>query len=72
MELGVISAGSWIIIIFFVIIPILLFIIALIDVLGKTFRTKKDKFIWIAVILIFPVLGAILYFLIGRPRKISG
>jgi hypothetical protein len=47
------------------IIPLLLFIFALVDVLrGPTIG--NNKIIWVLVILLVPCLGPILYFLIGR------
>jgi hypothetical protein len=46
-----------------------LWIIALIDILRSEFR-GNDKIVWILVVIFFPILGSILYFLMGRPGKI--
>lgn len=47
-----------------------LVLVALIDVLRNDFKAN-DKLIWTVVILLAPILGAILYFLIGRKQKIE-
>jgi hypothetical protein len=49
----------------FLIIPI----IALVDVLRNEF-TGNNKIIWVLVILLSWIIGAILYFFIGRNQKI--
>ncbi|TFH26359.1 MAG: hypothetical protein E4H10_07210 [Bacteroidia bacterium] len=54
-------------IIFFV---ILLPIIALISVLMNDFR-GNDKILWVLIIIFLPFLGSLLYFLIGRDKRIN-
>ncbi|TMI80032.1 MAG: PLDc_N domain-containing protein [Bacteroidetes bacterium] len=46
-----------------------LWIIALVDILRSEFR-GNDKVIWVIVVIFFPFLGSILYFIFGSPRKI--
>lgn len=46
-----------------------LWIIALVDILRSDFR-GNDKVVWVIVVIFFPFLGSILYFLVGRSRKI--
>lgn len=46
----------------------IMWLIALIDILRSEF-TGYNKIIWILVVLFIPLLGAILYFLIGRKQK---
>ena len=46
-----------------------LWIIALVDILRSEFR-GNDKVVWVLVVIFFPFLGSILYFLVGRSRKI--
>lgn len=55
----------------FLIFPIFLIIpvIALIDILKNDFK-GNDKIIWVLVILFLGIIGAILYFFIGRSQKI--
>ncbi len=46
-----------------------LFLISLIDILRNKFE-KNNKLIWFVSIIIVPLLGPILYFLIGRKQKV--
>ena len=48
---------------------LLLPLIALIDILRSDFQ-GNNKLVWVIVVIFFNVLGAILYFLIGRDQKI--
>ncbi|MCM4154866.1 hypothetical protein DHD80_02505 [Gramella sp. AN32] len=48
---------------------LLLPLIALIDLLRNEF-TRNNKIIWLLVILLFPLLGAILYFVMAGKQKI--
>jgi len=62
--------GVWqLIIILFVLLAFLLPLIALIDILRNEF-TNSNKLIWVLVVLLFPYLGALLYFVIGTNQKI--
>lgn len=58
--------------IFLLIIPVFLIIpiIALVDILKNEF-TGNNKIIWVLVILLSWLIGAILYFFIGRNQKIK-
>lgn len=47
---------------------VLLPILALIEVLTHEF-TGNNKLIWVLVILFFPLLGAILYYYLGRQQR---
>ncbi|MCI4444785.1 MAG: PLDc N-terminal domain-containing protein [Candidatus Aminicenantes bacterium] len=49
---------------------LILFIVALVDILKSEFA-GNDKLIWILLIIFLPLLGPILYFLIGRKNKIQ-
>ncbi|MBS0011957.1 MAG: PLDc_N domain-containing protein [Bacteroidales bacterium] len=51
------------------VIIVLLPLIALIDILTHEF-TGSNKIIWVFIVIFFPVMGAILYFLIGTRQKI--
>ena len=52
-------------------IPIfLLWIFALISVLRNDFE-NNDKLVWTVVIIFLPMIGAILYFAIGRGKRIK-
>ncbi len=45
-------------------------IIALIDILKSNFESN-NKLIWVLVVIFTNIIGAILYFTIGRKQKIS-
>lgn len=63
--------GPWQIFILLLILGLIaLPVIALIDVLKSRFR-ENLQLIWVLVILLLPVFGAILYFAIGRNQKIE-
>lgn len=56
------------VILFIILIPLtfVLWIIALIDLIGRQFNDSSNKIIWALVILFVPFLGSILYLLAGR------
>jgi len=56
-------------IILIIVVVILLPLIALIDILSHEF-TGFNKIIWVIIVLFLPIMGAILYFLIGPRQKI--
>jgi hypothetical protein len=65
------AIGPWqMMVIFLVLISLLLPLIALIDILRNEF-TGSNKLIWVLVVLLFPFLGPILYFIIGMNQKIK-
>lgn len=62
--------GEWeILLLLLILIPTILWIWALVDCLKSEF-TASNKIIWVIVIIFFPVVGPILYFIIGRGQKI--
>jgi len=48
-----------------------LWVIALVDVLKSEFK-GNDKLVWLIVVILLPVIGAICYLLIGKKQKIGG
>ena len=50
-------------------ITIVISIISLINILNNQFP-NNDKLIWVLVVLFLPILGSILYFIIGRPKRL--
>ncbi len=67
--LGII--GSWQIILILIILAGLLFpLIALLSILRNEF-TGSNKLIWIIVVLLLPIFGSLLYFIIGTQQKID-
>ncbi|MGV8091392.1 MAG: PLDc N-terminal domain-containing protein [Mangrovibacterium sp.] len=57
-------------IVLFCILLFLLPISALISILSNSFP-GNDKLVWVIVVLFLPVFGSILYFLIGRNKRIK-
>lgn len=62
---------SEIIILLLILALLLLPLIALISVLKSQFKNNNDKIIWVVLVLLLPILGAILYFAIGRKQRIN-
>ena len=60
-----------IIVFIFLLLPSIFWIIALIDILKSDFRDTNGKIIWALVVIFLPVIGSILYFLIGKSQKIQ-
>lgn len=59
------------VILFIVLIPGILWIWALIDIIRSEFADSTNKIIWVLVIIFLPVIGALLYLLIGRGQKLK-
>ncbi|MFH0758257.1 MAG: PLD nuclease N-terminal domain-containing protein [Bacteroidota bacterium] len=55
---------------FIILFIILLPLLALASVLTSEFR-GNDKIVWVLIIIFLPFLGSLLYFLIGRDRRIN-
>lgn len=65
------TVGPWQIILILIVLLILVFpIIALINILQNEF-TGSNKLIWIPVVLLLPLSGSILYFIIGKSQKLE-
>ena len=62
--------GSLFLILMVALFIVLLPLMALISVLTNEFR-GNDKILWVLVIIFLPFLGSVLYFLIGRDRRIN-
>lgn len=60
-----------IIVFIFILLPSIFWIIALIDILKSDFRDTNGKIIWALVVIFLPIIGSILYFLIGKSQKIQ-
>ena len=57
------------ILIFFILLPTILWIVALVDILRSEFQ-GYNKLIWVVVVIFLPIIGSILYFIIGKSQKI--
>ena len=62
--------GGLLLTLFILLFIFLLPLLALISVLMNDFR-GNDKLMWVLIIIFLPFLGSLLYFLIGRDRRIN-
>ncbi|MFD1162693.1 MULTISPECIES: PLD nuclease N-terminal domain-containing protein [Hwangdonia] len=63
--------GFWPLLLILVALSMLLFpVLAIISILKNDFK-GNDKLIWILVALLLPFFGSMLYFIIGRPKRIK-
>lgn len=60
-----------IVVFIFILLPSILWIIALIDILKSDFKDSNGKIIWLLLVIFLPVIGSILYFAIGKSQKIN-
>lgn len=49
----------------------LLPVIALIDVIRSDFKGTNDKIIWVIVILFLNIIGALMYYFMGRSQRVA-
>jgi hypothetical protein len=54
-----------------VILPLILLLWALIDILRSNFKDSTIKLVWIIVVIFVPLIGAILYLVLGRSQKVN-
>lgn len=62
--------GGLFVVLFVILFIIILPLLALISVLTNEFQ-GNDKIMWVLIIIFLPFLGSVLYFLIGRDRRIN-
>jgi len=67
---GMISGPQILIILIMLLLGFIPSLIALIDILKSKFN-GNDKIIWVLVVLFFNLVGAIIYFAIGRNQRIK-
>lgn len=64
--------GIWQILILCIIAVLtILPVIAIIDIFKGKFKGANDRWVWVLVVLFLNPLGTLLYFLIGKDRKIG-
>ena len=67
--LGIIGPAELLILLFTAVFIFMLPIIALVDIVRNKFEGNM-QLIWVLIVLFLNILGAILYFVIGRRQKI--
>ncbi|GAB5527836.1 MAG: hypothetical protein Roseis2KO_57080 [Roseivirga sp.] len=68
---GIDGIAGILVILFIVLIPAILWIWALVDIIRSDFADSTNKIVWILAIIFLPVIGALLYLLIGRRQKLK-
>jgi hypothetical protein len=58
------------ILVLFILMPFVLFIWALADILKSEFKDSNNRIVWLIFVLLVPMVGAILYLVIGRKQKV--
>lgn len=53
------------------IIGLIIYGFTIYDVVISNFASETDKLIWILIVVLVPFLGTILWFLVGRGKRIS-
>jgi hypothetical protein len=66
--IGAFFAGSF----FLIALAFLFWLLALVDILKSEFKDSNNKIIWLALTFLLPMLGPVLYFLIGRKQIKKG
>lgn len=64
------SVMHLIIVLLFVLLPTVLWIAALVDIIKSDFKDSNNKIIWILIVILVPIIGSILYFLMAKNQKI--
>lgn len=52
------------------IIGTIIYVFTLVDVLRSRFHTGTDKLIWVLIVIFLPLLGTVLWFMIGRGKAV--
>lgn len=50
---------------------LLVWLYAVVEIVTGTFQNNIDKLVWLLLVLMVPLVGVILYFLIGRRRRLA-
>ncbi|REG83611.1 PLDc N-terminal domain-containing protein [Algoriphagus antarcticus] len=51
-------------------IGLIIYVFTIFDVVSGKFTNPNDKLIWVVIVVLVPLVGAILWFLIGRGKRI--
>lgn len=55
---------------FFIVVPVAVWLAALVDIIRSKFRSDTDRLLWIVVITVAPVIGVLLYVFLGSRYKV--
>lgn len=48
----------------------IVWIIAIVDIAKSEYKNPNDKIVWLLLVVLLPLFGVILYFILGRDQKI--
>jgi len=68
---GMPGENEWAIILIGMSLFALLPLFALVDIIRNDFRGSNDKVVWVLLVLFVPLVGSVLYFLIGRTQRVT-
>ncbi|WP_299708954.1 PLD nuclease N-terminal domain-containing protein [uncultured Pontibacter sp.] len=71
LYIATIGFSEIVLLLFFLAVPVGLWLWALLDLLSSEFENGSNKVVWLMAITFLPVLGALLYLLIGRNQKVT-
>lgn len=54
----------------FGIIGLAIYVYTIYDVITSNFDNQNDKLIWVIIVVLAPLVGTVLWFLIGRKKRI--
>lgn len=52
------------------IIGLAIYAFTIYDVIKSNFANQNDKIIWVIIVVLVPLVGAVLWFLLGRSKRI--
>ncbi len=71
LEIGIPGGAELFVILIILGLPLSIIVLALVDILRSEFKTPENKIIWVIVTLLLPIIGALLYLLIGRSQRLK-
>lgn len=64
--------GIWqIILLLLVVLSLVLPLIAIINIVKSEFRDNNSKLIWVFIVLFLPIIGSLVYFIVGPSQKLD-
>ncbi len=70
LEIGMPGGAELFVILLILGLPLFIIVTALVDIVRSEFKTPENKIIWVIVTLLLPIIGALLYLLIGRSQRL--
>ena len=65
------GASEWLLAIAFLIV-VLFWIRTIIEIANSRFSSESGKSLWLIVVILLPVVGMVLYWLMGRGARVAG